>query len=61
MKKMAIPLIVLGAGLAAFGIFSFESHSGSIGWAGWSTGAQIEIAIGVASAIWGLILRRDSR
>jgi hypothetical protein len=61
MKKAAIPLIVFGSGLAAFGIFSFESHSGAYGWSGWSTEAQIEIAIGIALAIWGLILRKDSR
>jgi hypothetical protein len=59
MKKIATPLIVVGGGLVAFGIF--ESHSGPYGWAGWSIGDQIAIAIGVALAIWGSIIRKDSR
>ena len=61
MKKIATPLIVVGGGLMAFGIFAFESQSGMVGWAGWSIGDRITIAIGVALAIWGSIIRKDSR
>ena len=49
---------VLGSALAAFGIFSFKWQFGR---PAWNTGNQIEIAIGVAAAVWGAILRKDSR
>ncbi len=62
MKRMAIPFMVLGGGLSAFGLFGFELSSGGGLWlAQWSTGNQYEISIGVALLIYGVILRTDSK
>jgi hypothetical protein len=70
MKKMANFLILLGSGLAAFGISAFTGNFSS-DWArpempnawsgslGWSLKNQIEIVVGVVSVAFGLILRRD--
>jgi hypothetical protein len=58
MRKIAVPLIVLGSGLASFGIFAFESYSGR--WSGWNIVSRVEIATGVAIAILGAILRKDA-
>ena len=72
MKKMANFLILLGSGLAAFGISAFTGNFSS-DWArpempnawsgslGWSLKNQIEIVVGVVSLAFGLILRRDSK
>jgi hypothetical protein len=69
MKKMANFLILLGSGLAAFGISAFTGNFSS-DWArpempnawsgslGWSLKNQIEIVVGVVSRAFGLILRR---
>jgi hypothetical protein len=63
MKRYAIPMIVVGAALAAFGLFSYHADRSYIGAAssGWDTGAKIEIAIGVALLVWGMFLRKESR
>jgi hypothetical protein len=73
MKKAANLLIVLGSGLAAFGISGFGGsfspqdvilpgmHGGVSGSVGWSQNNQIEIVIGVVSLICGVILRKDSK
>ncbi len=68
MKKIANLLIVLGSGLAAFGVSGFGGSfssdrlpgtwSGSLGW---SLNNQIEIVVGLVSLAYGLILRRDSK
>jgi hypothetical protein len=59
MNKAATSLIVFGSGLTAFGAFAFVHlvYPGNC----WSTENRIIIAIGVASAVWGVILRKDSR
>jgi hypothetical protein len=76
MKKWAILLIVLGGGLAAYGIsdlakgFSpaYESVRGEAAspeqmsvWYGWPRNSQIEIVIGVVALLYGAILRKDSK
>jgi hypothetical protein len=58
-RKIAVPLIVLGSGLASFGIFAFESYSGR--WSGWNIVSRVEIAAGVAFAVLGVILRKDAK
>jgi hypothetical protein len=71
MNKLAIILIVIGSGLAAFGFSGFKGvfdghevwenmymYSGSFGW---SLNNQIEIVCGVVSLIYGVILRKDSK
>ncbi len=68
MKKLSFFLIVLGSGLAAFGLSGWQlttSHIFSIEgeWdisAGWSAGDQFQITIGVMLLACGLLLRRDS-
>jgi hypothetical protein len=59
MKKYAVPLMVFGTALAAFGIFGYESHSGPFGWSGWSLDHKIEICFGMALAVFGALLRKD--
>ena len=73
MKKAAVLLVVLGSGLAAFGISGFGgssstqevilpgAHGGESGSVGWSQDNQIEIVIGVMSVVSGVILRKDSK
>jgi hypothetical protein len=60
MKKVAVPLIVFGSGLAAFGIFGFQGQTDRLP-AGWGIEDQFMIAIGVGLVIWGAILRKDSK
>jgi hypothetical protein len=59
MNKVKISLIVFGSGLTVFGAFGFEHlvYPGNC----WSIENRIIIAIGVASVICGLILRKDLR
>ena len=57
LKKAAIPMMVIGGGLAAFGLTSYQ---GSRLLSGWSVGGQITIAIGVALFILGALLRKES-
>lgn len=68
MKKTADLLIVIGGGLAAFGISGFGltlsevvRPDGPIGWYEWPLNSRIEIVIGVVSLIYGVILRKDSK
>jgi len=73
MKKLAALLIVLGSGLAAYGITGFSGElttdtrgaafdmpnklEGSLDW---SMDNRIQIVVGVISLASGLILRKDS-
>ena len=57
-KKLAIPLIVGGGALAAYGLAGYSTLFSA---SGWSRDSQIEIAIGVAALLYDLILRRDSK
>ena len=68
MKKLAIVLILLGSGLAAYGISGFGftmsdfvRSDGLIGWYEWPLNNRIEIVIGVVSLIGGVLLRKDSK
>jgi hypothetical protein len=71
MKKLAFIFVVLGSGLAAFGLSSWQmtpslqltglnesAYSISAGWTAWG---QLEITVGVMLLVCGLLLRRDSR
>ena len=73
MKKVAALLIILGSGLAAYGISGFEGEfstapsfqigqegemSGSMGW---SENKQIEITAGITLLVCGVMLRIDSK
>jgi hypothetical protein len=71
MKKAAILLSVFGSGLAAYGFSGLEGsldlntrfvpESGYSGSLFWSQNNQLEITIGVALLVWGLMLYRDSK
>lgn len=70
MKKTASLLVVLGSGLAAFGLSGFNASlrydilpglpSSYSGEAGWSFANQLEITAGVVLVACGGILRSDS-
>ena len=71
MKKLAFIFVVLGSGLAAYGVFSWQMTPSpqiiglnettySIS-AGWTPYDKLEITIGVMLLVCGLLLRRDSR
>jgi len=72
MKKVAVLLILIGSGLAAFGISDFSGGLGTdtrgaaigtpaqlTGSLGWDMNDRVEIVVGVLSLIGGLILRKD--
>jgi len=73
MKKVAALLIVLGSGLAAYGMSGFGGslatqheilpglQDGLSGSLGWSDNERAEIVIGVVALAGGLILRKDSK
>ena len=71
MKKLAFVLVVLGSGVAVFGLSSWQmtpslqivglnesTYSVSAGWTPYN---QLEITSGVMLLACGLLLRRDSR
>jgi hypothetical protein len=68
MKKTASILIVLGSGLAAYGLSGWEADTQSSfrpgpDWtlsAGWTLDNQLEITFGIMSLAFGAILRKDS-
>ena len=72
MNKLAFVFVVLGSGLAAFGLSCWHLATSSL-WvagdseptwnvsAGWTATNQLEITIGVMLLVCGLLLRRDSR
>ncbi len=51
MKKFAVPIIILGGGLAAFGLSGWRRY-------GWEIDARIEIALGVVLLLLGIFLRK---
>ncbi len=66
MKKISISMIVVGAGLAAFGFSGFDASFRTImgamdGGAGWDTASRIEITIGVALFTFGIFLYKELR
>jgi hypothetical protein len=63
MKKWAVFLILIGSGLAAYGISGWQLYGTVDRYfsAGWPLNSQIEIVIGVASLAYGLILNKDSK
>lgn len=68
MKKLAALLIVLGSGLAAYGISgfgltmsAFVRSDGLAGWYEWPIEARVQIVVGVISLVGGLLLRKDSK
>jgi hypothetical protein len=58
MKKITIPMIVIGVGLAALGL---SGYGGNSIFTGWGDSARIEIAIGAALGVLGMILRKEGR
>ena len=55
LKKYSIAMIVCGGALAAYGL----SGRTAFGW--WPDDARIEIAIGIALLILGIVLHKEKR
>lgn len=58
MKRFSLLMMVIGGGLAAFGL---SGYGGNRYFLGWSFGDRIEIAIGVALFILGMFFRKSAR
>jgi len=72
MKKLAFVFVVLGSGLAAFGLSGWRMATSIMStlpgyggnpdiYAGWTPNSQLEITVGVILLVCGLLLRREAR
>ena len=66
MKKYCITMIVIGGGLATFGLSGFSASLGTLwgelnGGASWDNGSRIEITVGVVLFLLGISIRKELR